>query len=269
MQHQQHQLRNSGRKRVCLFGTSANPPTGDGGHRGIVQALCALRRRFDEIRILPVYQHMFASKRTLLEQYEHRITMCQLNFGDLDKVVVSKEEEEVFHELSEGLSEEECQSLRVGTADLLDVLKARNPNTDYTFCMGADTFRDLTKFKWKRSKDVFKLLDGRLIVLDRKSEEATTPSTIDNNKNSNNNTSKDINNTSTSTTSSSNINLEELVSQINESESAQVELLKVPCLSSVSSSMIRATRNEDMLVQNLHPQVLEYIKTNQLYSFST
>ena len=45
------------RKRVCLFGTSADPPTGQGGHLGIAQYLASVD--FDEVRILPVYQHMF------------------------------------------------------------------------------------------------------------------------------------------------------------------------------------------------------------------
>ena len=65
------------RRRVCLFGTSANPPTGDTGHRGIASYLSGLsddsgERRseeggvraaqpplFDEVRVLPVYRHMF------------------------------------------------------------------------------------------------------------------------------------------------------------------------------------------------------------------
>ena len=46
------------RRRVCLFGTSADPPTGRGGHMGIVQYLASLDD-FDEVRILPVYSHMF------------------------------------------------------------------------------------------------------------------------------------------------------------------------------------------------------------------
>jgi hypothetical protein len=33
------------RRRVCLFGLSADPPTGVGGHYSIVQALCTLRRQ--------------------------------------------------------------------------------------------------------------------------------------------------------------------------------------------------------------------------------
>lgn len=55
------------RKRVCLFGTSADPPTGKGGHLGIAQHLASSSSMvdddydydFDEVRILPVYQHMF------------------------------------------------------------------------------------------------------------------------------------------------------------------------------------------------------------------
>jgi ATP-binding cassette subfamily B (MDR/TAP) protein 1 len=48
----------SPRKKVCLFGLSADPPTGTGGHVGIVQKLASLPN-FDEIRVLPVYRHTF------------------------------------------------------------------------------------------------------------------------------------------------------------------------------------------------------------------
>ena len=53
-------------RKVCLFGTSANPPTGSNGHAGIVKALSSLKAddektpAFDEIRVLPVYKHMFS-----------------------------------------------------------------------------------------------------------------------------------------------------------------------------------------------------------------
>jgi len=47
------------RRQVCLFGLSADPPTGQGGHVGIVQAL-SQQPNFDEIRILPVYRHTYA-----------------------------------------------------------------------------------------------------------------------------------------------------------------------------------------------------------------
>jgi len=47
------------KRRVCLFGLSADPPTGTGGHVGIVRKLSTLSE-FDEIRVLPVYRHTYA-----------------------------------------------------------------------------------------------------------------------------------------------------------------------------------------------------------------
>ena len=47
-------MKNTKVKKICLFGTSANPPTGKGGHVGVVEALLQLNA-FDEIHIVPVY----------------------------------------------------------------------------------------------------------------------------------------------------------------------------------------------------------------------
>jgi nicotinic acid mononucleotide adenylyltransferase len=49
-------------KKICLFGLSADPPTGYGGHVGIVQALKQMGE-WDEIWVLPVYRHTFAVRR--------------------------------------------------------------------------------------------------------------------------------------------------------------------------------------------------------------
>jgi len=76
------------RKHILLYGLSANPPTGDGGHRGIVKYLVEHANdentKFNQIWILPVYQHAFSSKSNLLD-YDHRLEMCRLNFKDLSK----------------------------------------------------------------------------------------------------------------------------------------------------------------------------------------
>ena len=45
------------RRRVCLFGLSADPPTA--AHVGMVGTLCQ-QGDFDEIRMMPVYQHQFS-----------------------------------------------------------------------------------------------------------------------------------------------------------------------------------------------------------------
>jgi hypothetical protein len=64
------------KRRVCLFGLSADPPTGVGGHVGIVQALRMLLKTnrnnssddavFDEVRVLPVYRHTYAVRAYIL-----------------------------------------------------------------------------------------------------------------------------------------------------------------------------------------------------------
>jgi hypothetical protein len=63
-------------RRVCLFGLSADPPTGHGGHVGIVRAL---RTTFDDIRVLPVYRHTFRVRR--LEGKDFRCTPIRV--GDM------------------------------------------------------------------------------------------------------------------------------------------------------------------------------------------
>ena len=47
------------RMKVCLFGLSADPPTGESGHVGIVKALSEMDE-FDQVRVLPVYRHTFS-----------------------------------------------------------------------------------------------------------------------------------------------------------------------------------------------------------------
>jgi len=54
------------KRRVCLFGTSADPPTGIGGHLGIAKYLASMDA-FDEVRILPVYSHMFGVSISVLK----------------------------------------------------------------------------------------------------------------------------------------------------------------------------------------------------------
>ena len=66
-------------KKVVLFGSSANPPTGLGGHIGIVKyfsGICLILdfiivALFDEVWILPVFRHAYSSKRQL-ESFERR-----------------------------------------------------------------------------------------------------------------------------------------------------------------------------------------------------
>ena len=82
------------KKKVLLFGLSGNPPTGDSGHRGIVKAIKNLHS-YDEIWILPVYEHTFNSKKNLLP-FEIRMRLCELNFKDLTNCKVLSIEKDLF-----------------------------------------------------------------------------------------------------------------------------------------------------------------------------
>ena len=97
------------KKRVCLFGTSADPPTGKGGHEGIVTHLASISLKstvntvgsttlpyFDEIRVLPVYRHMFREKRNKQASYEDRMKLCRLAFQNVPNVIVSDDERRCF-----------------------------------------------------------------------------------------------------------------------------------------------------------------------------
>ena len=226
------------RRQVCLFGTSANPPTGEKGHTGIVMALCQMDR-FDQVRVLPVYRHSFSTKRNLLVSYHHRMNMCRLAFQNVPKAVVSNAEERAFQRfVQEGMTDQEIEGLRVGTADLLEILMEEEPDTDFSFCMGADTFMDLTAWKWRRSKDVLKLLNGRLIVLYREGMLLSA-------------------------------DLHHRLDAVNKMDGrGNIVLMRIPTLGNASSTSVRSSSDEKTLSSIVSPDVVKYMRENKLYAFS-
>ncbi|OEU09799.1 Nucleotidylyl transferase [Fragilariopsis cylindrus CCMP1102] len=321
-------------KKICLFGTSANPPTGKGGHVGVVEALLQLNA-FDEIHIVPVYNHTFHSKRNQLIGYNHRIAMCELAFQELikmttsmntqnenkkndenennndcdvsssattsktktTKVIVSRAEEDSFNRICSILSsssnkdggritEEEKSNLRVGTADLLEMLITQEQQqignngeekeedvqvqvhhaTEFSFCLGADTFMDLTDWKWKRSKDVLKLLNGRLVVVNRKQHTQHNQQQQQEGNSNNNNQQQQEQEQKLI------LLLRQRIDYINTSLNGQVILLDVSTLGNVSSSMARSllssSKNGDTiknLKDTLPLPVVDYIRKHELY----
>jgi nicotinic acid mononucleotide adenylyltransferase len=137
-------------------------------------------------------------------------------------------------------TEEEKQSLRVGTAELLEMCMAQEPDSDFTFCLGSDTFFDLTEWKWRRSKDVLKLLQGRIVVLNRRGVQRHSPES-----------------------------LQERVDKVNLTENAQVILLEVTSLEAISSSLVRSCQDEAQVEEIVAAGVLGYIKEHRLYGFSS
>ena len=179
--------------RVVLYGLSANPPTGDGGHGSIVQHLAEL---FDEVWILPVYRHVYSAKQNLAP-YEHRERMCDLAFTDgadrasplgspekkgrsgtsrkkksrasrargvvrvldVERRVVTSAQARARRR---GLP---LESVTVGSHDVLMAIKARrgNEKAHFAWCLGGNAYRDLRSGKW-REGDAFQRECAQVVV---------------------------------------------------------------------------------------------------------
>lgn len=129
--------------RIALFGTSADPPTGDTGHRGIVRwlteaSLPELEGVPDQVWVLPVYRHAFADKADQTP-FEDRLAMARLAFGDLPRVCILDVEREVS-ERHRGQS---------GAIDVVRHLKEFHPDKRFAWVMGQDTHQDFLQNRWK------------------------------------------------------------------------------------------------------------------------
>ena len=309
MSNHQHRRR----RRVCLFGTSADPPTGMGGHLGIVKYLASSTSTtttssssnddeiildFDEIRVLPVYKHMFQNKRDRKDKapFHQRMDMCTLCFEGVPNVVVSDAEKICYERYQEKKKEDDgfenddhptttpttVPPRMVGTADILDMLIENEPDVDFTWAIGEDAFIDLASGKWKRGEDIFRLLGHRIVVFrrslhdnnnDNDNEDKTKEFLTNNNNNENEEMERILQDCVTKWSLHPpivNTNGENgLTSSSSSSSSSSIKLVHVPTLSSnVSSSAARATNDETILNTLLTNNVLEYIRHHCMYSFS-
>ena len=151
------------------------------------------------------------------------------------------------------------------------MLTTDEPNLEFTLALGADTFIDLVNGKWRRSEDVFKLVEYRIVVFRRSIEE-------DNNNNNNNNNAslseelkqhddevqeciaklqQRVKNSTSTTTTKPGIT----VTQI---PTATISNTGV----SVSSSTARNTTDETVLREILSADILNYIREGKMYAFS-
>jgi nicotinic acid mononucleotide adenylyltransferase len=228
------------KRTVMIFGSSANPPTGLGGHMGIVawgarDARVDLaddahpeRAReavpMDEVWVLPVYKHAFASKSNLAP-FEHRAAMAKLAFESMPglegRVRVADAEKRVIERAFAEAARrgDATESVRVGTIDVVRTLMSEHPDTQFVLALGADTFADLTAGKWKEGDTLRQLLP--ILVLPREGV-AGVAGTEDN----------------------------------------------APKLTDVSSTKVRGSTDLGFLQQALHPDVLAYIQTHKLYAFA-
>lgn len=152
------------KRTILLYGTSANPPTDEGGHGALVR-WAATRPRFPEIGgpidavwVLPVYAHVFDKR---LAPFEHRLAMARLAF-ERPGPGVPVEVLDVEREVSE------ARGGRPGTLDVVEALEADYPETRFALLLGADTARDLLEGKWKRSASILARIP--IVVIPRPNE---------------------------------------------------------------------------------------------------
>jgi nicotinic acid mononucleotide adenylyltransferase len=128
--------------------------------------------------------------------------------------------------------EEERSNLTIGTAHLLEYLKATEPKVDFRFCLGADAYHDLMAGKWIESERILQLVGGEqhLVIFQRAGHD-------------------DIHNT---TRASSTISKQRYV--------------QIPHLTNVSSSQVRACTDLETIQELVLPEVLAYILENKLYA---
>lgn len=169
-------------KLVVLYGTSGNPPTFMGGHAGIASWAAkdlridlpndekpknaVERAQADEVWVLPVYKHAFASKSNL-QSWEHRLAMSKLGFENIPglegKVKVVETEREVIE--AAVAKAEDPTKIRVGTVDIIRKLQADHPNIQFVLALGGDTYQDLQGGKWKEGDTLQQLLP--IVVIPR------------------------------------------------------------------------------------------------------
>jgi nicotinate (nicotinamide) nucleotide adenylyltransferase len=217
-------------REVLLFGLSANPPTGMQGHMGVVK-YC--RDAYDEVWLLPVYQHIYSSKRQLAP-FEHRVEMCRLALEELERedesgaaLRVANEEREMFEQAA--AASEDPEKLRLGSIDLVHFLLDKYRDTSFTMLLGGDTFADLLAGKWKRGDELMQLV--KLLVVDRKGVDSPW--------------------------------------RAQQNQSDRVKYLRVPELSDVSSTMVRSSADRNELQKHVHPAVLQYMEQHKLYAFAS
>lgn len=136
-------------RKVALYGLSANPPTGHSGHLGVVEYLVETGL-FDEVWILPVYQHMFSTKRAM-ESFHHRVAMCNLCMPGASRPDCKVHVKEIEKYAAEHYEEKEGSAFRVGTVDILDYILSSWPGLRLNLVLGTDTYQDLMARKWKQS----------------------------------------------------------------------------------------------------------------------
>jgi nicotinic acid mononucleotide adenylyltransferase len=143
------------------------------------------------------------------------------------------------------------------------MLTTDEPNVEFTLALGADTFIDLVNGKWRRSEDVLKLVEYRIVVFRRFIEEG--------------------NDDDVSSSASDELKQYDEVQRCiaklrlrvdSTTTEPAITVTQIPTATksnigvSVSSSAARNTTDETVLRQILSADVLDYIRERKMYAFA-
>jgi nicotinate-nucleotide adenylyltransferase len=131
-------------RKIALFGSSFNPP--HLGHYAVLKDLLA-RAVFDEIWLVPVYQHPFNKD---LIAFEKRLQLVELLAQALNSP-----------QLKISLIEKELGKNPSYMYDTVTALKAKNPDTDFYLIAGSDVKTDLPK--WHKAEELKTILKFHFI----------------------------------------------------------------------------------------------------------
>ena len=167
-------------------------------------------------------------------------------------------------------------NIKIGTADILDMLTTHEPNVDFTLALGSDTFIDLASGKWKRTEDVFTLIGHRIVVFRRKRRRKTASTGIVNVGGGNETNHASAIPMSVEDAASLDEDDEKLLHDlvakwqiINPyTQSSSIQTVTIPTLTNVSSSAVRQSTDVEALKEMISEIVLDYIRQHKLYAFS-
>lgn len=169
--------------------------------------------------------------------------------------------------------EDQKQCIRIGTADLLDMLTTNEPHVEFTLALGSDTFIDLASGKWKRTEDVFRLLGHRLVVFCRKMRRRVEKEEeLDHDGNQTNDSADSATDNDAAPLDEDEVLLQGLMAKwqiINpHTQSSSIQAVCIPTLTNVSSSVVRHSTDVKVLQDMVSQSVLDYIIEHKLYAFS-
>jgi hypothetical protein len=182
-------------KKICLYGLSGDPPTGEGGHRSIVEYLSKSRNNttniingnkqvptFDYIFVLPTYKYAIAEKSGQENSYNFRLKLVKANFEGINdnKVKVLELEKEVlidkikksniYKNLSNKpnnnklLENPNLKKISTGSIDIIRYLKENLPDANLYWCSGSDSVNDCLDGYWGSSDEILRSLSGWVVI---------------------------------------------------------------------------------------------------------